>query len=179
MDGIDIIIYAFIFILAVVIIFSIILAFLPDGRDYSPNTGSNSLGNWTMVSTSAGVYRSYYFRSPLVNSEGKYLDVNLTDKSLVFGSPLMWNFDGLNLSTESTGGFYYVNVTENNLIYLSKELVSTWLYDGYNFYLNASLATDRVSILDPTTLKIRTVNKFNWAPYEFTTSNWRPTQPFA
>lgn len=179
MDGIDILIYAFIFILAVVAIFSIILAFLPDGPDYSPNTGSDSLGNWTMVSTSAGVYRSYYFRSPLVNNEGKYLDINLTDKSLKFGSPLAWNFDGLNLFTASTGGFYYVNVTEGNIIYLSKEIISTWIYDGYNFYLNASLATDYVKILDPITLQIRSISKFNWTPYEMTANNWRPTDPFS
>lgn len=177
MDGFDLMVYAIIVVLIVVFIYSIVLALLDDGPTYSPDKGSNSLGNWAMVNTDRGMKRSYYFTSPLVNSSDKYLDINLDNKTLKFGEPITWNFDGMRLSTETSGEFYYVNVSDYNSIYLSKESTSTWFYDGYNFYLNGNIDITKVAFLNPDTLQISFIDQKKWNPYQQTTPNWRPTNP--
>lgn len=178
MDGIDILIFAFSVILILAFLYAIILAMLPDGKDYSLDSGSNSLGNWIMVGSAMGATRSYIFRSPLINSDGKYVDVDMTNKTLVFGNPITWNFDGLRLFTETTGGFYYVNATESGTIYLSKDIDSQWLYDGFYFYLNSTLTTINLSFINPVDLKLKSVNNSQWIFYEVRIPNLRPTNPF-
>jgi len=178
MDGIDILIYGFVIIFILIFIFTLVAYLLPDGKDYSPNRGTDSIGNWKLVNTNVGVLRSYYFRSSIMNTEGKYLDVNITSKTLTFGNPITWVFDGLRLYTETSDGFYYVNVSQYNTVYISKDVLSDWIYDGFNFYLNASLATNEYSYLNSKTLGISTVSKYNRQLYEPTESRWIVSNPF-
>lgn len=175
MDGLTILIYAVIAFVILAIFLGIILYLLPAGPNYSPLSGKDSIGTWKLVSTSAGVIRSYYFRSFLSNSDGQFLTIS--EDHLTFGNSRTWIFDGIYLWTERSGAFLYVNVSTDNIVYLSTEINTKWLFDGFNFYLDSTIASQNFSYLNPLTLEITTVPRSEIILYEPTIPRWLMVNP--
>jgi len=141
-------------------------------------SGTDSIGTWKLVGTSYKALKSYIFTDKtLTNSDGKSLVVVLNQLFLIPFPEInqnseisIWTFDGNFLFTN---GIYLSYDFKNQRAFLSGFPQTSFLFDGYNFYLTNNLFPPKAYVLDPISLKILQTSSDNL--YQDITPKWTIT----
>ena len=150
MDGYFWIIIAIIIAIIITLIVILIVAATSIRTIYRATSGKNIHGSWKTIGTSAGPLPSYFFISSLLNQNQQYWQENFDLGNL----NVVWNFDGQFLSINNL----YVTVSQDNQLIHSPNPETTFLFDGYNFYVAEDLSLQSVRYIDSLTGTLSIIN---------------------
>lgn len=153
MEGSTILIIAIIVAIVVAVIIILIVFSTINITVFPRNQGVDDRGTWKTVGTPLGKLPSYYFNGTLINSQNQYLTTD-GDVPVLGNLQTIWNFNGVYLQTAGL----YLSLGEGNQLIITTNPITSWLFDGYNFYLTQDLASVNPSLIDPLNLQLITTN---------------------